>query len=144
MKAVLPERLENGRVRSGEFASDSTYGPYGKFFVRGPQRDMLCIIASGGDVGDEISLGWEHVSISAARRTPLWSEMCFVKDLFWDPEETVIQFHPPKSEYINNHPFVLHLWRHKTIAFQLPPSIMVGDKTKGLLSPALRRPRYGR
>lgn len=54
---------------------------------------------------------WEHVSVSMEYRCPSWQEMCFVKDLFWHPEETVIQFHPPKSQYVNTHPYVLHLWK---------------------------------
>jgi hypothetical protein len=37
--------------------------------------------------------------------------MCFVKGLFWDDEDVAIQFHPAKSEYVNFHPFALHLWR---------------------------------
>ena len=59
--------------------------------------------------------------------------MCFVKDLFWDETETVIQFHPPRSEYVNNHNFCLHLWRHKE-GHRLPPSILVGLKSRGLMS----------
>lgn len=55
--------------------------------------------------------GWEHVSIELkARRLPTWDEMCFVKDLFWDEEEEVVQIHPKKSQYINITE-ALHLWR---------------------------------
>jgi hypothetical protein len=60
--------------------------------------------------------------------------MCFVKNLFWDPDECVVQFHPPESEYINNHPNVLHLWRNNRIRFPMPPSIMVGVKELGEIS----------
>lgn len=55
---------------------------------------------------------WEHVSVSS-KRTPTWDEMCYVKRLFWDDEETVIQYHPPKSEYVNMAKTCLHLWRYK-------------------------------
>jgi len=54
--------------------------------------------------------------------------MSFVKDLFWDEDECVVQFHPPRSEYVNNHASCLHLWRNKHQQFPLPPSILVGDK----------------
>ena len=55
--------------------------------------------------------GWEHVSIELmARRLPTWDEMCYVKDLFWDEEEEVIQIHPKKSHYVNLTE-ALHLWR---------------------------------
>lgn len=131
MLSVLPERLESGRVISGQFASDPSWGPYGKFFVQGPCGESLTIIASGADLPE--SNGWEHVSISTRRRPPNWAEMCFVKDLFWSADECVIQFHPPRSEYVNNHPHCLHLWRPADGHVRLPPSILVGFKDKGLL-----------
>ena len=37
--------------------------------------------------------------------------MCFIKDLFWDGEDVVVQYHPAKSEYVNIANFCLHLWR---------------------------------
>lgn len=57
------------------------------------------------------------------------SEMCKVKDLFWGEEDCVVQFHPPKSVYVNNHEFVLHLWRKIGSQFETPPGILVGIKT---------------
>jgi len=62
-------------------------------------------------------------------RCPRWDEMCFVKDLFWDAEETVMQLHPPKSMWINNHPFCLHLFRPLNETIPLPPPISVGHAT---------------
>ena len=134
MRRNLPIALEDGRVRRGEYASSLLWGAYGKFFVQGPCGEKLCIFASGADADDKLSDGWEHVSVSTRRRVPNWREMCFVKDLFWDESECVVQFHPSRSEYVNNHPLVLHLWRHKSIPFPTPPSILVGDKTRGVLS----------
>lgn len=55
--------------------------------------------------------GWEHVSIQLlVNRLPKWSEMCYIKDLFWDPEEEVVQIHPKKSQYVDITE-ALHLWR---------------------------------
>ena len=55
--------------------------------------------------------GWEHVSIElCARRLPTWEEMCYVKDVFWDEEEEVVQIHPKRSQYVNLTE-ALHLWR---------------------------------
>lgn len=56
--------------------------------------------------------GMEHVSIQFLNvdRLPKWDEMCYVKDLFWDDEEMVVQIHPKKSEYVNMTE-ALHLWR---------------------------------
>lgn len=57
--------------------------------------------------------GWEHVSIALyAKRLPRWDEMCYIKDLFWNEDEEVVQIHPKKSEYVNIAE-ALHLWRPK-------------------------------
>lgn len=55
--------------------------------------------------------GMEHVSIELfARRLPTWNEMCFIKNIFWNEEEMVVQIHPKASEYVNITES-LHLWR---------------------------------
>jgi hypothetical protein len=131
MRKILSARLEEGRIREGRLGSDSSCGAVGAFVVFGPCGEELRIIASEG--GRSVAKGWEHVSVSTRRRTPNWREMSFVKDLFWDDEECVVQFHPPRSEYVNNHPHVLHLWRHVD-GHALPPSILVGYKDRGVLS----------
>lgn len=128
MKKELPQKLEDGRVSTGYFGTTKESGPYGAFFVQGPCGEQLKIISSAGD-----ETGWEHVSISTRRRTPNWMEMCFVKDLFWSDEECVMQLHPPKSDYVNNHPHCLHLWRPTLVDIPRPPSIMVGYKDLGEL-----------
>jgi len=126
------EKLERGRVRAGEFATSRADGGYGVFHVQGPCGEKLKIIS--GEAGDSISEGWEHVSVSTRRRCPNWIEMCFVKDLFWTDDECVIQFHPPRSEYVNNHPHCLHLWRPVDNHVRLPPSVLVGVKKEGVIT----------
>lgn len=108
--------------------SDPSRGDEGYFFLpnikTGKGLYMLCLASNG--------MGWEHVSVSIPtdRRCPTWEEMCFVKDQFWnDPDDVVIQYHPAKKDYVNNHEFCLHLWRKKDTNFETPPSIMVGIKT---------------
>ena len=81
-------------------------------------------------------LGWEHVSVSlSVKRCTDWEEMCMIKDLFWDEDDCVVQFHPPKSEYVNYHKYCLHLWRPIHQKIPIPESIMIGPKlnnqTKG-------------
>lgn len=72
--------------------------------------------------------GWDHISASLPDRCPTWDEMCLLKDLFFSSYELVLQFHPPKSEYVNHHPYTLHLWRPQKADIPLPPSWMVGPK----------------
>jgi len=118
-------RLEAARVRTGGWGSDPG-DMFGLFLIDGPCGRELRIIASSGD--EELQIFWEHVSVSLPNRCPNWPEMSFVKDLFWNEEETVMQLHPPKSQWINNHPFCLHLWRPLNAEIPLPPSETVGTK----------------
>lgn len=129
MRKELPVKLEEGRIRQGRMSSSQSDGPYGAFIVHGPCGCGLTIVASGAD-----ETGWEHVSVSTPRRPPNWQEMCFVKDLFWGEEECVMQLHPPKSEYVNNYPHCLHMWRPTKVDIPLPPSILVGYKSLGVLT----------
>lgn len=128
MRKTLDPRLDAVRIHKGQYGSDPQDGANGAFILRGPNGQPLRILASDGV--DPVAQGWEHVSVSVAsmNRCPNWPEMCFVKDLFWGEEETVIQFHPPRSEYVNHHPTTLHLWRNRTDAIATPPSILVGPK----------------
>ena len=74
--------------------------------------------------------GWEHVSICPYRLsyTPSWDDMCALKDMFFHEDETVVQYHPAKSEYVNNMPNCLHLWRPIKEELPIPPAVMVGRK----------------
>lgn len=56
-------------------------------------------------------MGWDHVSVSLAHRTPNWEEMELVKQLFFKEYEWAVQYHPAKSYYVNLHPNCLHIWR---------------------------------
>lgn len=91
-----------------------------KVFVNG--KSFFVIASNGG--------GWEHVSVSPGninrKKCPTWEEMCAIKDMFFDEEETVVQYHPPKSDYVNNHPYCLHLWRPVGKEINRPPAIFVG------------------
>ena len=82
--------------------------------------DMTFVASWGG--------GWDHVSVSPLKKkiVPSWEMMCKVKDIFFEPEEAVIQIHPPKDEYVNNMSNCLHLWRANDKEMTLPPSFMVG------------------
>lgn len=109
------------QFRDSNYSSPSD-GNSGLFWIIGPSaRNNLKIIASDGG-------GWEHVSVSKKYECPTWNEMCKVKDLFWDERDCVVQFHPPKNEYVNNHPHCLHLWRPIGEQIKTPPTLLVGIK----------------
>jgi len=120
MKKVFGPKLEGSRERDNGAYGTKTGDRFGRFLILGPRGVILRVLAGNAEL--DSSVPWDHVSVSTTSRTPFWDEMCFVKDLFFDPDETVIQFHPKKSVYVNNHPHVLHLWRPGDREIQLPPT----------------------
>ena len=106
------------RAHEGRLASDDSFGNNGLFIVPN-HHGALRVIASDG-------MDWEHVSVSLAHRVPSWRELCEIKALFWDAEDVVMQLHPRESQYVNNHPYCLHLWRPSGGGIPEPPAILVG------------------
>lgn len=80
----------------------------------------MVVFSWGGD--------WDHVSVSFPNRTPTWDEMCEIKRMFFYPEETAWEYHPMEREYVNDHPYCLHIWRYQKQDIPTPPSWMVGRK----------------
>lgn len=107
--------LDEYRVPINSMMGDGIMGDEtcGKFIIPSENKRFNYLVIASID-GD-----WDHVSVSLLtldgnhplERCPRWNEMCFIKDLFFKDEEEVIQFHPKKSEYVNIHPYVLHMWR---------------------------------
>lgn len=52
---------------------------------------------------------WGHLSISAPKRLPTWTELRWCKEYFLG-DRRAIQVLPPRAEYVNIHPHVLHLY----------------------------------
>ena len=113
------------RLKKGAFASDASYGNQGVFIIPEGRFKQIRVIASDGE-------GWEHCSVGIMENgksyMPTWDEMNKVKDLFWGPEDCVVQFHPPKSEYVNSHPYILHLWRECGKNIKTPNTDLIGIK----------------
>lgn len=132
----VPER---SRLTVGELATPPNV-PYGAFLVLSPEPGwFLYLIACDAQGHPDVpgSVGWEHVSVSVRnraatrQRTPTWREMSYVKDLCWDEEDVVVQFHPKRSEYVNLHPHCLHLWRYTLAELPTPTPNLVGPVTPG-------------
>jgi hypothetical protein len=100
--------------------SDESYGNNGLFQFRFGEEVVSCVASD--------QQGFEHVSVTINKKqTPSWKVMSHVKDLFWHEEDCVIQFHPPKSVYVNCHPYCLHLWRNEQIqSIMIPPKSLIG------------------
>jgi hypothetical protein len=125
------EHLSKYRIRTGPLGSDNSAGCQGAFEIPFKNNTIILQIIASNGIDGEFKTGWEHVSLKAKVkgsshwRCPTWEEMSYIKDLFWNDNETVIQFHPSKSSYINTHPAVLHLWKPFGIEIPLPPTILV-------------------
>ena len=106
-------------------------------------EDFIVIAHDGveeatGDPIEDGMQGWEHVSVRVVNtlvlsasspklaRTPTWEEMVAIKRWFWEDEEWVVQFHPAASQYSNQHPHVLHLWKPVQNSFPFPPHVLTG------------------
>jgi hypothetical protein len=98
-------RANRWRVRKGQMASDETCGWNGHFIVP-LEGEIWHVILSD-------QLGWKHLSVTNAQKKvmPSWNIMCRLKEAFFGDEDWVCQFHPAKEDYVNDHPFCLHLWQ---------------------------------
>ena len=129
----VPEKF---RLHLGLYGSDVTYGNNGQFQIMRrnhpdfpkTSNDIKGLFTQASD-GDR----WEHVSVSVIpktgkkRRLPTHDEMEFVRFLFWSVDDWVVEFHPPKNDYVNNAP-CLHLWRPIDFSMPTPNSILIGLK----------------
>jgi len=105
------------RIRHGDLASGDLAGNNGAFEIRCAGKKLFVLASDGG--------GWEHVSVSTKHKIPTWKQMCHIRNIFWDKEATVFQFHPPQSQYVNCCKTCLHLWRQVGVKVELPPRWML-------------------
>lgn len=117
MKSKPSKAIERFRIIKGVLASNRSYGNNGAFRVKYKGRIYKVIISDEG--------GWDHVSVSLQNRIPTWREMCVIKDIFFEDIEVVVQYHPAKENYINDHEYVLHMWRCQDKPMPIPPLMFV-------------------
>lgn len=117
MRNLYTRSVNRFRVVSHLGVGDETCGA---FVIDSPvDGGVLRVIASADE-------GWDHVSVSRAKRCLNWPEMDHIRRLFFEDSETVMQLHAPPAENISLHEFCLHLWRPQGVDIPRPPSWMVG------------------
>lgn len=114
MKSI-EEIKANGRFLVQKYVEGD--GGYGFLYLPSEKKPATVIFSCGG--------GWDHVSISMKKRCPTWDEMCLVKEIFFNDNEWVVEFHPAKEEYVNFHPYCLHLWKPQKERLPVPSKIFV-------------------
>ena len=115
MKGVF-EINKNKAVKSiDEFNIAEGVATYrGEIQFKGDKRTFIFIMSMNEPIGKQC---WEHVSVHIAGtkdQLPAWSDMCKVKDIFWNKDEEVHQLHPSEKCYIHEtmgYQNILHLWR---------------------------------
>lgn len=107
----------NGYVK---IIKDGKDGFGGTFYDKKSRCNLNFIMSWGA--------GFEHCSVSMLTRCPSWEQMCAIKDAFWNDDEVCMQLHPAKKDYVNNHPYCLHIWKPINEKIPLPPTILVGLK----------------
>lgn len=123
MKKRLPVNLEKFRVQLPGYMPQNEGDIEGAFIIPYGNKNLKVMVGCGE--------GWDHVSVSLRHRVPTWEEINWIKNLFFEDDETVIQIHPPKSQYVNCCKTCLHLWRPWGQEIKLPPRWMLAPNNMG-------------
>ena len=126
MKKEFPEVVEAARTNNIAPYQSNKGDRFGLFLFRYRGKEFMIMAVAALQEGDMITEdGWDHVSVSTqgnhAKHPPTWEDMCYFKDLFFESDECVIQYHPPKSAYVNTMDRCLHLWRPANGFVPMPP-----------------------
>ena len=114
----MTSNLENHIRKISTLGKDIAEDQDGIAFKIKYGTQIFQVIASWGE-------GWDHVSISLEHRTPTWSEMDYLKNLIFGPDQLVIQYHVPRKDHVNIHTHYLHLWQPQKAKIPVPPAYMV-------------------
>jgi hypothetical protein len=118
LRPVYSDLVENGRVVVGPMGTRHRTTRHGAFLLESPHNIMLRVVVGDG-------MGWDHVSVSGKKRCPNWFEMEWVRGLFFEDDDWVMQLSPPRAERVNVHEYCLHLWRPHDQDIPLPHREMV-------------------
>lgn len=61
--------------------------------------------------------GLWHLSISRKDKLPSYDELKTARYQFMPDIKYVVQIFPPKQDFVNEHPFCLHLWQPKDFIY---------------------------
>ncbi|MBI9112426.1 hypothetical protein [Maridesulfovibrio ferrireducens] len=75
-------------------------------------KSGLIVFSSVDDLqdGEGNESKWVHLSCSRKDRLPTWDDLKGVKKMFLGDEKEALQVFPKTEDYVNLHPFCLHLW----------------------------------
>ena len=111
-------RANRWRIKTGTFASTEVDGWNGLFLVPMDGRIWQVCLSDG--------FGFRHLSATnyTRKELPPWQVMVRLKEAFFDDATWVVMYIPAKEDYVNDHPYVHHLW--EPLNEELPkPSIVL-------------------
>lgn len=73
-------------------------------FIR---RDGMTVISEVAAYQNRL---WLHVSCAHPDKLPSWADLREVKTVFIGPKRLALSIMPSEAEYVNVHPYCLHLW----------------------------------
>lgn len=71
------------------------------------RRDGMTVITEVAEYQKRL---WLHVSCAHPDRLPSWADLREAKTVFCGPKRLALSIMPSEAEYVNIHPYVLHLW----------------------------------
>lgn len=81
-------------------------GLFGGWFYLNRLTSHTLILSGGTYDGQR----WLHMSLGHPSRLPTWGEFVDAKEWAMGVERFAAQLIPPRSQYVNFHPYVLHLY----------------------------------
>lgn len=73
-------------------------------FIR---NDCMTVISEVAEYQKRL---WLHVSCAHADKLPSWADLREVKSVFVGSKRMALSIMPSEAEYVNVHPYCLHLW----------------------------------
>lgn len=71
------------------------------------RADCMSVIAEVAEYQKRL---WLHVSCAYVDKLPSWADLREAKTVFCGPKRLALSIIPSEAEYVNIHPYVLHLW----------------------------------
>ena len=100
-----PEALTRADPKDWRREPDGFMGTSGHAAFKHRRKFGLQVLVSHIPSNDSL-----HVSVSLPGKLPSWEDLKLVKNTFIGPDKMAFQVLPPRSEYVNLHPYCLHLW----------------------------------
>ncbi len=121
-----PELFNPYRIKDGPMKTTDEAGANGAFLLNDAQdRDITFLITIAS------TRNWEHLCVTKHKKAgvfqngpkqlePTAQDMRSIKQVFFQPSETCVEFFPEDDSALHAAPLTRHLWRHQFRDFPIP------------------------